>query len=322
MSTETIANSNRGQTTVTPPHQEQRRGSTPALMVGAGGHKKLCRVVHGQRVVLGTTPPVFVAELRPSASSEYLSSSHTPPKSRSPLNVEVDETVLSNSMVNVKLLEAQDSDPCYTSGSEHSALSRNTSEASETLSQECAYSPTLTTTTASSGSVDIFANSRSPVNSAATSTNYEFVSDFSKLTLQDSGYSGSFPLCATNSDASIGISTPTSGGMPQMPVYDGINPDYYASLLDFTLKLGYSEAQLKSVLCKLATTNPGQDKVLAELIKLGQDVQEISQPAEIGPVTGSQMGTSTVTFGSGGQQWSASSGLRAIVIDGSNVAMT
>lgn len=300
------------------PHPEQRRGSTPALMVGIGGHKKLCRVAHGQRVVLGTTPPVFVAELRPSASSELLTSSQTPPKSRSPLNVEVDETPLSNNLVNVKLLEAQDSDPCYTSGSEHSALSRNTSEASETLSQECAYSPTLTTTTASTATADMFANSQSPGSAVASSASYEFGSDFSKLTLQDSGYSGSFPLCATNSDASMAV-----GAATQPAGFDGINPEYYASLLDFTLKLGYSETQLRSVLCKLATTNPGQDKVLAELIKLGQDVQEMPVTAEAVGGAAPQHVPSTPAFGSGTQQqWNQTSGLRSIVIDGSNVAMT
>lgn len=52
----------------------------------------------------------------------------------------------------------------------------------------------------------------------------------------------------------------------------------FLQLLDFSLRLGYTEAQLRSVLAKLGKSElreekfPSQDKILGELIKLGQEV--------------------------------------------------
>lgn len=83
---------------------------------------------------------------------------------------------------------------------------------------------------------------------------------------------------------------------------DNVSPH----LLDFATKLGYSENQLRFVLDKLGGgAAVGQDRVLAELIKLGKDVcRQASTPAD--------SFTSTAS----------SRQLRSVVIDGSNLAMT
>ena len=78
-----------------------------------------------------------------------------------------------------------------------------------------------------------------------------------------------------------------------------------AELINFARSLGYSEEQLSHVLCRIGP-DVGQDRVLAELVKLGK-AGELSRPW-------SQSVSSTTT--SGEQQ------LRSIVIDGSNIAMT
>lgn len=82
----------------------------------------------------------------------------------------------------------------------------------------------------------------------------------------------------------------------------------YAHLLEFATKLGYSEAQLLSVLEKLGDAALGQDRVLTELIKLRKDQQ---QPTS--KISSSNVDSNNAT---------PTRQLRSIVIDGSNLAMT
>lgn len=115
---------------------------------------------------------------------------------------------------------------------------------------------------------------------------------------QDSCYSS----CSEESHSSLSreASETLTAEISALSVSDNVSPH----LLDFATKLGYTEAQLRFVLDKVGGGAPvGQDRVLAELIKLGKDV--CRQPS------------ANDSFSS-----APSRQLRSVVIDGSNLAMT
>eukprot|EP00099_Drosophila_melanogaster_P023175 NP_650863.3 uncharacterized protein Dmel_CG10889 [Drosophila melanogaster] len=85
--------------------------------------------------------------------------------------------------------------------------------------------------------------------------------------------------------------------------------------LEFAKKLGYSEQSIHSALTRLGS-EAKQNELLAELIKLTADAP---RPAHIGGGGSPSSMTSTLSSPTGG---SNSSGLRHIVIDGSNVALS
>uniref|UniRef100_A0A914VLH6 RNase NYN domain-containing protein n=1 Tax=Plectus sambesii TaxID=2011161 RepID=A0A914VLH6_9BILA len=119
---------------------------------------------------------------------------------------------------------------------------------------------------------------------------------------QDSCYSS----CSEESHSSLSrepSETLAAESTPQSAP-DNVSPH----LLDFATKLGYSETQLRFVLDKVGGGGPvGQDRVLAELIKLGKDVcRQSSAPLD--------------SFSSSSTPPSRQ--LRSVVIDGSNLAMT
>ncbi|KAH6927518.1 hypothetical protein HPB50_005184 [Hyalomma asiaticum] len=79
----------------------------------------------------------------------------------------------------------------------------------------------------------------------------------------------------------------------------------YASRLEFAVKLGYTEQQVQQALRRLGP-QPGQNELLAELVRLGAREQSSDAAAtRADPSSASQ----------------AEDPLRPIVIDGSNVAM-
>ncbi|KAH7947175.1 hypothetical protein HPB52_008056 [Rhipicephalus sanguineus] len=78
----------------------------------------------------------------------------------------------------------------------------------------------------------------------------------------------------------------------------------YASRLEFAVKLGYTEQQVQQALRRLGP-QPGQNELLAELVRLGAREQPGDTAAARADASASQ----------------AEDPLRPIVIDGSNVAM-
>lgn len=83
--------------------------------------------------------------------------------------------------------------------------------------------------------------------------------------------------------------------------------------VEFALKLGYTEKLVQAALQKLGSS-PGQNELLAELIKLGAqrgsscDSSPIEGPSDVADISNVELSALTQT-------------LRHIVIDGSNVAM-
>ncbi|XP_054709099.1 uncharacterized protein LOC129218802 [Uloborus diversus] len=96
----------------------------------------------------------------------------------------------------------------------------------------------------------------------------------------------------------------------------------YTSRVEFALKLGYTESQVQIALQKLGT-NPSQNELLAELIKLGAASAGFFQP----PSPPRKPGDESSAEPEGYEGYVAESlqddpsNLRHIVIDGSNVAM-
>ncbi|XP_066603106.1 probable ribonuclease ZC3H12D [Prorops nasuta] len=91
----------------------------------------------------------------------------------------------------------------------------------------------------------------------------------------------------------------------------------YTARVEFALKLGYTEKLVQAALQKLGP-DPGQNELLAELIKLGASCSPklMDGPEEDGLLDGEL----SVDEGGGTQLTSAA--LRPVVIDGSNVAMS
>ncbi len=183
-------------------------------------HRPLTRVAYGPKVSIG---PLSGCDVPQRLAPVVTVCPSSPAPERSEL-----------AAVSKGSAELQDS--CYSSGSEHSSLSRNTSAASETLAQEY-------------GSL------------AAELSNQLYVG--------------------------TGDSECTAGS------------EEYARLLDFSVKLGFTQQQLDLVVNKLAVFPPEQDKLLSELTKLGK--QELNLEHALSTDSGQ---------------------LRTIVIDGSNLAMT
>ncbi|XP_025158715.1 endoribonuclease ZC3H12A isoform X2 [Harpegnathos saltator] len=103
----------------------------------------------------------------------------------------------------------------------------------------------------------------------------------------------------------------------------------YTARVEFALKLGYTEKLVQAALQKLGP-DPGQNELLAELIKLGATYSpRLSDgPEEADGLLDTEMGTddgggsilnSTTTMT---MNTTSSAGLRPVVIDGSNVAMS
>lgn len=116
----------------------------------------------------------------------------------------------------------------------------------------------------------------------------------------------------------------------------------YTQRVEFALKLGYTERLVQAALARLGP-NPAQNELLAELIKLGAQQgnrPDLCDSTSIEYTNGSDAGTTVnggsngnqscpflasagITIGNGkGDDDSRSNGLRPIVIDGSNVAIS
>ncbi|XP_044740306.1 probable ribonuclease ZC3H12D isoform X2 [Chrysoperla carnea] len=101
-----------------------------------------------------------------------------------------------------------------------------------------------------------------------------------------------------------------------------VSPPGYAARVEFALKLGYTERLVQAALHKLGP-NPGQNELLAELIKLGaRGPLDQSPPAE--SLLSIVPSDSTIDYDDSTISTNSSSTgkLRQIVIDGSNVAMS
>lgn len=105
----------------------------------------------------------------------------------------------------------------------------------------------------------------------------------------------------------------------------------YTHRVEFALKLGYTERLVQAALARLGP-NPAQNELLAELIKLG--AQQSNKGEFIGGDAQTEFVTNTAFSGGGSSSSSgvggdtfvceeiSNNGLRPIVIDGSNVAMS
>lgn len=88
----------------------------------------------------------------------------------------------------------------------------------------------------------------------------------------------------------------------------------YTARVEFALKLGYTERLVQTALQKLGP-DPEQNELLAELIKLGANSQKSVEASE---ESDSVVDTGLVSS----ENSRCSAGLRPVVIDGSNVAMS
>lgn len=106
----------------------------------------------------------------------------------------------------------------------------------------------------------------------------------------------------------------------------------YTARVEFALKLGYTEKLVQAALQKLGP-DPGQNELLAELIKLGAtcspkftdgpDEADGLLDAEVGTDEGGgSILTSTTAMSATATNAISSMDLRPVVIDGSNVAMS
>lgn len=89
----------------------------------------------------------------------------------------------------------------------------------------------------------------------------------------------------------------------------------YTARVEFALKLGYNEKLVQAALHKIGS-NPSQNELLAELIKLGAQNPRVAESPSASPPeeTPGHPGDSLLAENAGSQ-------LRPVVIDGSNVAM-
>ncbi|XP_032663087.1 probable ribonuclease ZC3H12D isoform X2 [Odontomachus brunneus] len=101
----------------------------------------------------------------------------------------------------------------------------------------------------------------------------------------------------------------------------------YTARVEFALKLGYTEKLVQAALQKLGP-DPGQNELLAELIKLGATCSPrlSDSPEEPDGLLDTEMGTDegggSILTTAMTMNTTSSAGLRPVVIDGSNVAMS
>ncbi|XP_058799775.1 probable ribonuclease ZC3H12C isoform X4 [Phymastichus coffea] len=109
------------------------------------------------------------------------------------------------------------------------------------------------------------------------------------------------------------VSVHTNANLSQTPGY--------TARVEFALKLGYTERLVQAALQKLGP-DPGQNELLAELIKLGANTApKLADTAEDGEVVLPDCDSST-SSSSCQDETATEIGLRPVVIDGSNVAMS
>uniref|UniRef100_A0A915KMD9 RNase NYN domain-containing protein n=1 Tax=Romanomermis culicivorax TaxID=13658 RepID=A0A915KMD9_ROMCU len=305
-------------------------------------HKKLCRISQGSRPVFG--PSVTFSPRVTVINSEIKNSIVSTPAPMPQQQQQQAPAIVARGVGNYlppdmprrRRLETLDSDPYYSSSGSDEGYHGGYSAVGVAAAAPQSTDEILGLKVCLSGAGDfpddkctcdkIESISGSPPQSSSSLSSHSSHinnAEFSnKLTLQDSGYS-------TNSLPFVGDSSSSSSSI--------IDQDQYNTLLDFSLKLGYSEQQLKVVLFRLSSntingTNGfclppveqifGQDKILSELIKLGQEINDNNEGGSCAILNEKSsctcsLGTENSTENKGNQ-----GALRAIVIDGSNVAMT
>ncbi|KAK0094847.1 hypothetical protein PV326_009831 [Microctonus aethiopoides] len=109
----------------------------------------------------------------------------------------------------------------------------------------------------------------------------------------------------------------------QESFYSNKNPRYVARV-EFALKLGYTERLVQAALHKLGP-EPGQDKLLAELIKLGANPSKMTdnsdENAGVMVIQSSEVEANSDETSTATNVKTCGISLRPVVIDGSNVAM-
>lgn len=137
---------------------------------------------------------------------------------------------------------------------------------------------------------------------------------------------------ATHSDVSRTASDTLAAEFAEYVTIQGPSPTQnpgYTARVEFALKLGYTERLVQAALQKLGP-DPGQNELLAELIKLGATCSPrlSDSPEESDGLLDTEMGADesggsilTTTMATA-TNTTSSAGLRPVVIDGSNVAMS
>ncbi|XP_052537641.1 probable ribonuclease ZC3H12D [Tympanuchus pallidicinctus] len=120
--------------------------------------------------------------------------------------------------------------------------------------------------------------------------------------------------------------TSSFSSKPVPPGSEGVSTgrEVHQSKLDFFCKLGYGKQDICKVLESLGQ-EALEDDVLKELIRMGRKPQALesqAQPPQLKLVARGSCSTSSVPKWLGEEEGDSSSHLRAIVIDGSNVAMS
>uniref|UniRef100_A0AC35TRU4 C3H1-type domain-containing protein n=1 Tax=Rhabditophanes sp. KR3021 TaxID=114890 RepID=A0AC35TRU4_9BILA len=151
-----------------------------------------------------------------------------------------------------------------------------------------------------------------------TATSFDFNSN-------DSCYASASEASSQHSSLSRESSDPLSDPLSELSIEGDVpalkSPqNLYFDLLEFAIKLGYDQSQLDHVLEVLTPLETTQDNVLSELIKLGKSPFYDNPPPQ-------QQSKNTLTSSNSNSISSSTNTnqenqLRAIVIDGSNIAMT
>ncbi|KAI1729641.1 zc3h12a-like ribonuclease NYN domain-containing protein [Ditylenchus destructor] len=129
--------------------------------------------------------------------------------------------------------------------------------------------------------------------------------------LADSCYSSSSEVASHASLSREPSDSASSTGGQQIFPYNACSPqnrtdgDCFDTLLNFTVKLGYTRENLETVFRKLGTIDVGQDRILSELVKIGRQNSSNTETHQPNLIRNPQKAA-----------------LRPIVIDGSNIAMT
>lgn len=134
--------------------------------------------------------------------------------------------------------------------------------------------------------------------------------DETSLGGEDSSYDSDFEVEESKShqDVSRTVSDTLAAEYSEYVSAQGVNTSNYTAKVEFGLKLGYTEKLVQAALCKLGP-NPSQNELLAELIKLGAQSPKFTDLDGEDAEAEGTVEESCVK-------------LRAIVIDGSNVAMS
>ncbi|KAK6629949.1 hypothetical protein RUM43_003770 [Polyplax serrata] len=134
--------------------------------------------------------------------------------------------------------------------------------------------------------------------------------DETSLGGEDSSYDSDFEVEESKShqDVSRTVSDTLAAEYSEYVSAQGVNTSNYTAKVEFGLKLGYTEKLVQAALCKLGP-NPSQNELLAELIKLG------AQSPKFTDLDGEDAEAEGTVEESCVKR-------RAIVIDGSNVAMS